>query len=622
MKTSLLVAVSSASLMWGAMAVAQPVTATADLSQSLTEIVLDQAIEDTLGDGAARTKGSDPVIYADYRLNLSQGQPIRADLTSSDFDAYLELFREGQTQSAPLAFDDDSGPEGTDSRLKFMADEAGVYILRVRPFSGVEGGDYRLNVVEQAARDYPTGPSLVMDRRVSGRLDAKSPLTDEDERYAPYSWTARAGDRMALTLESDDFDAVISLGQVKNGRYVELGKNDDDDRGNAGLNAYLVFTAPSAGTYYIMAKSFDSEAEGRFTLKMEAGPKPAEVRTIRFDQVVDGNLTDRTGTGFGNGRADQWQFQGQAGQRISAVLKSDDFDTFVELYDDSGTSIASDDDSDGELNSRLIHTLPRTGDYRLEARAVGSATGSYELALKALPPTPKPSSIRFGQTLEGELKDSSATADDGHSYVAYVFDGTAGQRVQFTVRSGDFDAVSEIGRLSDDTTPYEALQSDDDGLRQGTDSRLNFTLPDDGRYELRALAYEQDAKGLFSVDLVDRGPEPKPGSLLVPSVARGDLTDRDSLNDEGLTYDAYEFKAKADEKLRFTLISAAFDAVVEVGENKNDSWRMAASDDDSLSDNHARLDWSAPRDGTYQVRVRGYQPGSSGAYSLIVERQP
>ena len=70
------------------------------------------------------------------------------------------------------------------------------------------------------------------------------------------------------------------------------------------------------------------------------------------------------------------------------------------------------------------------------------------------------------------------------------------------------------------------------------------------------------------------------------------------------------------------MISAAFDAVVEVGEDKDGDFRSLAEDDDSLSDTHARLDWTVPRDGTYVVRARSYAPASTGDYVLIVERQP
>jgi hypothetical protein len=46
------------------------------------------------------------------------------------------------------------------------------------------------------------------------------------------------------------------------------------------------------------------------------------------------------------------------------------------------------------------------------------------------------------------------------------------------------------------------------------------------------------------------------------------------------------------------------------------------SDDDSLSDTHANLEWTAPADGVYQVRAGTFQQGQTGAYALNVEKQP
>lgn len=619
MKTSLLVAVSAISLLWGDAALAQRAVDPQADRDSLTPLTLNTPIQSALTQGSHITPRPDPVIYADYALTLAKDQSVRIDLTTSVFDAYLELYSDGQKGAEPLAYDDDGGPQGMDARLRFTAEEAGLYIVRVRPFDGTEGGQYVLTVTEPVARDYPAGPTVVMGNDLSGRLDGNSALSDDEERYAPYSWTARAGERVAISLASSDFDPLLKVGQIRNGRFAKLAENDD---GPEGLDSYLVFTAPAAGTYYVMAMSMAADAEGEYQLRFSEPPEAARSRPISFDQKVNGRLTDQSGVGFASQKADQFRFSGRAGQRISATLTSNDFDAYLELYDADGGTLATDDDSGGNLNARLIHRLDKDGDYILEARGLSDATGRYDLELKLVPPPPAPVAIQFGQTLQGELKSSSGVDDAGHAYGGYTFDGRKDQRVQVNLRSGDFDAMTELGLHPADGEDFKVLESDDDGLMQGTDSRLNFILPEDGRYEVRALGLAADSTGLYSIELVDRGPEPKPGSLLVPSVARGSLSDLDSLTDEGQSYDAYEFKTKADEKLRFSVISATFDAMVEVGELNDGDWRSIEVDDDGLSGNHARLDWTAPRDGTYQVRVRGYRPGSSGDYSLIVERQP
>ena len=69
------------------------------------------------------------------------------------------------------------------------------------------------------------------------------------------------------------------------------------------------------------------------------------------------------------------------------------------------------------------------------------------------------------------------------------------------------------------------------------------------------------------------------------------------------------------------MVSNAFDAFIDLGEDGED-FDSIANDDDGLSDTHARLDWTAPDDGWYVVRARAYGPNQTGAYALTVERQP
>jgi len=137
------------------------------------------------------------------------------------------------------------------------------------------------------------------------------------------------------------------------------------------------------------------------------------------------------------------------------------------------------------------------------------------------------------------------------------------------------------------------------------------------------MPLEAEGKGLYSLELLDRGPEPKPGSLLIGSTVRGTLSNSAALSDEGAFFDAYRFQAKKDEKLRLTMVSNAFDSFIDLGkEDEDGDFTSLATDDDSLSDAHAKLDWTAPDDGWYVVRARAYGPNQMGAYALTVERQP
>ena len=118
--------------------------------------------------------------------------------------------------------------------------------------------------------------------------------------------------------------------------------------------------------------------------------------------------------------------------------------------------------------------------------------------------------------------------------------------------------------------------------------------------------------------MTDRGPQPVNGSILSGTTARGTLTETDAIADDGTHYDAYEIAVTDGEKLRLTMVSNDFDAVIEVGK-AGENWEAVATDDDGLSDTHARLEWTAEGGGDYVIRARGFSQGEFGAYALTVE---
>ena len=108
------------------------------------------------------------------------------------------------------------------------------------------------------------------------------------------------------------------------------------------------------------------------------------------------------------------------------------------------------------------------------------------------------------------------------------------------------------------------------------------------------------------------------GSILSGTTARGTLTETDAIADDGTHYDAYEIAVADGEKLRLTMVSNDFDAVIEVGK-AGETWEAVASDDDGLSDTHARLEWTVEGGGDYVIRARGFSQGEFGTYALTVE---
>lgn len=555
-----------------------------------------------------------------YTFDARAGQRIEIIMRSDAFDTYLEIGRDGET----LASDDDGLGEGVNSRLRFTAPADGAYYLIARPlFTEGAAGAYTLSVQERPPSAPAPDPTPVrIGDTIEGTLDAGDPESDRGPVYDSYSFRLREGEPIWITQTSDAFDTYLQIGrQSAGGVFEELAVNDDS---GGGLNSGLLFTAPETSRFVVRATAY-AQAEGPYVLSLSEPPPPTPVAPIAIGQTLEGDLADTDAETLDGRRHDAWGFHVEAGQRVSIEMRSDDFDTYLALGRDGPAgfeSFAEDDDGLGEgLNSRLTWTFDEAGDYVIHARAFGEeGRGPYSLSLAEIAPPPPPTPIAFGETVQGEITGEDGETSDRRHSDAYAFTGAAGQRIQAIMRSGDFDSYLEIGSADGE---FLALASDDDGLGEGLDSRLNFTLPEGGDYILRASPLGPDGRGLYALQLVDRGPEPAPGSILIGATARGTLSEADSIADDGSFFDAYRFYANEGDKLRLTMTSNEFDALLMLGTQEEGSmFELIASDDDGLSDTQAMIEQTIETTGWYVLRANSFGPGRTGYYSLTVERQP
>lgn len=584
------------------------------LAQTAPSLTVGSTVDGRLS-GEDAIAPNDAYRYDTYVINAQAGRSYEMIMRSDDFDTLLEVYR-GEAAGDPLASDDDGLGEDLNSRLRFTADESGVYTVRARNWSGDETGAYTLSLAEREPMREPAATPIRLGQTLDGVLDDKDAEGD-DGVFDAYSFEAAAGERVELAMNAEELDSVLRVGVVRNGVFVEQAMNDD---GAGALNARLIFTAAEAGTYVVHATSYAGRGRGAYTLSLSEGPAPIRATPIQIGGRIRGELTADTPRNANDRSADAYRFSGREGQRIRIDMTSRNFDSYLELFDNNQQSLATDDDGGPiGLDSRLVFTLPQTGDYVIEARGYADATGGYILEIKEIQPDAPPRPIAFGATVEGEIGENDSTDAGGRTFDAYRFTAREGQRVRAIMRSGDFDALLQLSRADGD---FSAIASDDDGLGEGLDARLDFTITEDGDYILRAMPYATDSKGLYSLELQDRGPEPKPGSLLVGSTVRGVLTEADATAADNSHYDAYRLTLHADEKLVITMVSNDFDSFLMVGRHEEgEDFEMLASDDDSLSDTHAKVEWTVPDDGVYEIRANAYSSGQLGAYALRVEKK-
>ncbi len=111
---------------------------------------------------------------------------------------------------------------------------------------------------------------------------------------------------------------------------------------------------------------------------------PGTVGAIAVGETVRGELAPGDQVMSDSTYADLWEFTATAGEHVAIDLRSDEFDTYLQLLDASGKVVGQDDDSGGDLNSHLAITLPADGTYRIVVNSAGheQRVGTYTLSVR------------------------------------------------------------------------------------------------------------------------------------------------------------------------------------------------------------------------------------------------
>jgi hypothetical protein len=214
-----------------------------------------------------RLESTDPVLrerghFRVFQVRLEEGgrYVVRLD---ADFDAYLRLARALPGGVTEILASDDDGGEGLNSRIGYTAPSTGTYLLVATSYGQGATGDFTLSV--EAVRP-PRVVRLLRSHAIAAHLLADAAQTEDGRNADVYTFGGRAGERVTLTMQSEDFDTYLILGRTSGGRFEELTRNDDGDEPGDGLNARIVTTLPADGVYTVMATTFSRGSEGRYLL--------------------------------------------------------------------------------------------------------------------------------------------------------------------------------------------------------------------------------------------------------------------------------------------------------------------------------------------------------------------
>jgi hypothetical protein len=349
-------------------------------------------------------------------------------------------------------------------------------------------------------------PSIIrVGQTVTGTLTSRDPQTTEKGRFRVYRFTARKGQRLIGTLRSADFDAFLTVARSVSGITDAIATDDDRGGGEKNTDARVRFTAPDDGSYLLVAQSLAEDGVGAYTLTLAAAPASvtSTPRPIAVGQTVSGSLAETDAVLEDDDTFyDTFLLNGRRGQRVQIEMKADSLDAFLSVGKMQGTefnSIRTDDDGGEGTNAKMTITLPDDGQYVIRANEVGTKTGAYTLSVTERQPGPSsatPHPIEPGHEVTGTLSDEDPSGEDNSFYDYWTYQGHAGERLRITMTSDAFDTFVSIGTV--DGASYNELAGNDDGT-DGTNSLLEFTLPNDGVYVIRAKALSGESEGEYKL---------------------------------------------------------------------------------------------------------------------------
>lgn len=538
-----------------------------------------------------------------YTITLNGGQD-----SGQLSDPYLRIVGADGNE---IAANDDH--EGLNSMLEFTPSSNGDVYIEASAFGGQATGSYTLNVNSARA---PTD-NVSGDSWTRGRISLGQTVTENLDFTGDKDWyriQLEGGQSYRFSLNSNA-EAATPLAdpliKIFNSDSVEQ-IMDDDSGGN--LNSYVEFTAPESGYFFVEARGFTEDATGGYVLRAQGGDIPADA-TTDAELSADGGF--RTGVLSPAGDRDWYRINLAAGQGLRIAVGGADMppgplgDPYIAIYDSAGTSLAENDDANGELNSWLEFSAPAEGAYYLEVRGFNAedATGAYSINVTAGEIGASGETAEYMQAA-GPRSSVIGAPGDVDWFAVELIEGRA-YRINLESTDGTLDPVVTLYN-----SESAQIATDDDG-GTGTNAYLSYTPVTGGLHYVAASAYENQGSGAYTLRIIDTE---VPGTLGTDEILTADGDDRLSRIDIPGDLDTYSVMLEGG--VRYTIevrgagdnpLADPFVAVLDQSGNR------VASDDDSGPGLDARVTFTASQTDQFFIQASGLG-GGTGTYRVSIAR--
>ncbi len=453
--------------------------------------------------------------------------------------------------------------------------------------------------------DARTRARLAVGAVATGALD---PAGDKDW----FRMQLDAGATYRVFLDADgEGEAALSdpLVRILNAQGEEIARDDD---GGDGLNAYLEFTAPARGAYFVEAGGFSEEAEGRYRLRLVAGDIPGDATT---DVSLSAEGDARESRLSPSGDRDWYGLELDAGETVRLSLinapQGGVGDPLMVVYDSNGAEVARDDDSGGDLNAYLEFSASEAGRFFVEARGFSDeAEGAYVLELAAGEIGADPSSADMIDP-SGQRQSQISPAGDSDWFSIEVIEGRPYRFFMDAAGEGE-SAVDPILTLFD--ADGRELAQDDDGGR-GLGARLAFTPTESTTLFIAASAFGGGA-GPYTLRVADFE---TPGAAATDEYLDALDDARDGRVDMAGDKDWYAVELAEGTRLTASVSARGEDGLgAPAVAIMTDDGIVIASNASTGRSRAARVSYDVQKDGVYYVQASSAN-ASTGDYTVTVQ---
>ena len=530
-------------------------------------------------------------------------------------DTYIFLYEDDGTTL--IDSDDDDGV-GFASKIVWICEQGGLFYIEVRHYAStgtggysvsIKGSDDHCNIPGECATELPANGSPQ-----SGRIEVGG---DED-------WFRFSG-VPGLTYKIETFDlepgsdTVISL--LRPDGSTLISENDD---GGEGLASEIIWVADTQEVFYVRVRHFSQTGTGSYRIRLTGfddhcdTPSSCATRLTPNGSFVQGSFeVDEDG--------DYFQFEAIPGvtYTIETGNLSPTCDTIVGLVSSEGEVIAANDDIDflgGNYASRIIWTAEAAGTfYVLVMHWSETGRGTYSVSVTGSDDHANETMSwatwvhTTGEPMSGNIEIPGDTD-------LFRFSAESGKT--YTIETGNLGSGCDTYIYLYDSEGFQLAYNDDIEYPTNIGSRITYTISLPGTYYVLVGHYDREAgTGTYEISIRmedDHANSWERATLLetTGSQVRGEF---EAAGDE----DWFQFSAEAGQGYVFMTgnLTGRCDTVMELYTFDGEGVTLIDYDDDSGDGLASRIEWLAPSDGIFYVRIRHFSLSGTGGYEIWARTQ-